>query len=53
MKKKTGKAHGKRQGKTVRDLTAEKARGVKGGKATFNDFQFVHKVDKASPVLFQ
>ena len=23
-----------------------------GGKASFNDFSFVHKVDKASPVLF-
>jgi type VI protein secretion system component Hcp len=53
MKKKTGKTRGSRQRKAVRDLPADKAKGVKGGKASFTDFQFVHKVDKASPVLLQ
>jgi len=53
MKKKAGKTRGKRQRQTVRDLTAKKAKGVKGGKASFSDFNFTHNVDKASPVLMQ
>jgi len=52
-KKKPSKTRGKRQRQAVRDLTAEKAKGVKGGKASFSDFNFVHKVDKSSPVLLQ
>lgn len=54
MKKKASKTGGKRQRQTVRDLAADKANSVKGGgKAKVSDFNFVHKVDKASPVLFQ
>ena len=53
MKKKVGKKSGNRRRQAVKDLTTAKAKGVKGGKANFNDFNFVHKVDKASPVLFQ
>jgi type VI protein secretion system component Hcp len=33
-------------------VSAKQARTVKGGKATFNDLNFTHNVDKASPVLF-
>jgi type VI protein secretion system component Hcp len=51
MKKKTGKAREKV--KTVRDLTAQKARSVKGGKVTISDIVITKKVDKSSPVLFQ
>lgn len=37
--------------KETRELSAEDANKVKGGKAIPQDFNFVHKVDKASPVL--
>ena len=36
----------------VRSLKARKAKAVKGGKASVQDFSFTHKIDKASPVLF-
>ena len=36
----------------VKDLTAKHTKQVKGGKGSPRDFVFVHKVDKASPVLF-
>ena len=49
-KKSQGKAARKR---AVKDLPPKKGADAKGGKATFTDFSFVHKVDKASPVLFQ
>jgi type VI protein secretion system component Hcp len=55
-KKSKGKAARKR---AVKDLPPRKGADAKGGdkasagtgKATFNDFSFVHLVDKASPVL--
>jgi type VI protein secretion system component Hcp len=57
-KKSQGKAARKR---AVKDLPPKKGADAKGGdkagggagKATFNDFSFVHLVDKASPVLMQ
>jgi type VI protein secretion system component Hcp len=36
----------------VRELKDEELENVFGGKASFNDFNFTHHVDKASPVLF-
>ena len=33
------------------ELSKEELKNVFGGKASFNDFSFVHHVDKASPVL--
>jgi type VI protein secretion system component Hcp len=54
MKKKVGKKRGNRRRQAPKDLTTAKSKkDVVGGKANFNDFNFVHKVDKASPVLFQ
>ena len=53
MKKKASKTGGSRRRTAVKDLSATKSREVKGGKASFNDFQIVKKLDKASPVLFQ
>ena len=36
----------------LRSLKTKKAKAVTGGgKAKFNDLSFIHKVDKASPVL--
>jgi general stress protein YciG len=40
-----------KRGRTTKDLTARQAVQVKGGKSVPGDFSFVHKVDKASPVL--
>jgi type VI protein secretion system component Hcp len=37
----------------VRELRDEELENVFGGKASFNDISFTHKLDKASPVLFQ
>jgi type VI protein secretion system component Hcp len=37
----------------IKDLTPKHPTQVKGGKASPGDFVFVHKVDKASPVLLQ
>ena len=37
----------------VRELKDELLQTVFGGKASFNDFNFTHHVDKASPVLMQ
>lgn len=37
--------------KTTRELSADDEKKVKGGKSTPQDFNFVHKVDKSSPVL--
>ena len=51
MKKKIGKKRGNRRRPAPKDLTAAKSKDVTGGKASFTDFSFVHKVDKASPVL--
>ena len=51
-KKKVGKKPGNRRRQAPKDLTTAKSKDVTGGKASFNDFSFVHKVDKASPVLF-
>jgi bacteriocin-like protein len=34
-----------------RELSDHELAGVSGGKASFNDFNFAHPVDKASPVL--
>ena len=52
-KKKVGKKPGNRRREAPKDLTTAKSKStdVTGGKANFNDFSFVHKVDKASPVL--
>jgi type VI protein secretion system component Hcp len=36
-----------------KELSAVELDKVVGGKATFHDFNFVHLVDKASPVLMQ
>lgn len=57
-KKSKGKAAPKR---AVKDLPPKKGADAKGGdkasggggegKATFHDFNFVHLVDKASPIL--
>jgi type VI protein secretion system component Hcp len=50
-KKSKGKATPKR---AVKDLPPKKGTDAKGGdKATFQDFSFVHTVDKASPVLLK
>jgi type VI protein secretion system component Hcp len=49
-KKSKGKATPKR---AVKDLPPKKGTDAKGGKATFQDFSFVHLVDKASPVLLK
>ena len=35
------------------ELREEELQTVFGGKASFNDFNFTHHVDKASPVLMQ
>ena len=35
------------------ELTDAELSEVTGGKASFNDFNFTHHVDKASPVLMQ
>lgn len=52
-KKKVGKKRGNRRNQAAKDLTTTaKSKDVKGGKASFNDFSFVHTVDKPSPVLF-
>jgi type VI protein secretion system component Hcp len=37
----------------VKPLNSKSAKGVRGGKASFNDFSFTHYVDKASPVLME
>ena len=37
----------------VRELKDEELENVFGGKAAFHDLSFTHKLDKASPVLFQ
>ena len=37
----------------IRALTANEIDAVSGGKASFQDFSFVHLVDKSSPVLLQ
>jgi hypothetical protein len=52
---KAKKARGESK-KKVRDLKAKEldgasARSVAGGKATFQDINFTHTVDKASPSL--
>ena len=39
--------------KASRELSASDAKKVRGGRANFSDFSFVHNTDKASPVLFQ
>ena len=52
MKKKAGKTRSSGR-RAVRDLTSDKARSVKGGKATISDIVITKKVDKSSPVLFQ
>jgi len=50
-KKSKGKATPKR---AVKDLPPKKGTDAKGGgKATLQDFSFVHTVDKASPVLLK
>jgi type VI protein secretion system component Hcp len=33
------------------ELSEKELKNVFGGKASFNDFNFTHQVDKASPVL--
>ena len=53
MKKKAGKTRGNRQRQKVRDLAAEKARGVKGGMPTISDISISKHVDKSSPTLLQ
>ena len=35
------------------ELSDEQLQKVYGGKASFHDLNFVHKMDKASPVLMQ
>jgi type VI protein secretion system component Hcp len=50
-KKKVGNKRGNRRRLAAKDLTTGRSKDVTGGKANFNDFSFVHKVDKASPVL--
>ena len=35
------------------ELSEEQLQKVYGGKASFHDLNFVHKLDKASPVLMQ
>ena len=35
------------------ELSEEQLQKVYGGKASFHDLNFVHKMDKASPVLMQ
>lgn len=37
--------------KATKELSAEDAKKVKGGRATLSDISFVHSYDKASPVL--
>jgi len=37
--------------KELSAVELDKVTGGKGGKADFHDFNFVHLVDKASPVL--
>ena len=35
------------------ELSEEELKNISGGKANFQDFQVVKKVDKSSPALFQ
>ena len=37
----------------IRALAEHEIDAVSGGKASFQDFSFVHHVDKSSPVLMQ
>jgi len=49
MKKKPGKARKNARRTTVKDLTARKAKTVKGG---FRELQISKQVDKSTNVLF-
>ena len=51
-KRKVGKKRGNRRRRRQGLTTAKSKKDVSGGKASFSDISFVHKVDKASPVLF-
>jgi len=35
------------------ELSDRQLASVVGGKVTFHDLSFTHKIDKASPILFQ
>jgi len=53
MEKAMTTTHNPETSPEVRELRDEELENVFGGKASFNDISFTHKLDKASPVLFQ